>query len=195
MLVDPITAPTSTSLKGRPAPHQSSRMFRSPGCHPHSSRRVGHARCGRASRRRPHRWRDTRSTAPTRAGRSSHRRRPSFFVSTSLTLPGFLLPHALIRDRGVLQKMNFHRRPSQVFRQRRVLYERFRSNRALSPNTIARASCAGRGAASSRLRTPVVDAAPRRRIAGHLVRVLTSPISAAPAAAASSSALAGSSLA
>lgn len=40
-----------------------------------------------------------------------------------LTLQGFLLPKALIKDRTIVQDKNFHGRASATFRYRRVLYE------------------------------------------------------------------------
>jgi hypothetical protein len=46
----------------------------------------------------------------------------------ALTLQGFLLPSALLKDRTVLQEKGFHGSPAAVFRYRRVLYEHFATN-------------------------------------------------------------------
>ena len=54
-----------------------------------------------------------------RTGRESRLRR----LGRALTLHGFLLPDALIRDRITVQSKGFHGKASAVFRYRRVLYE------------------------------------------------------------------------
>jgi galactofuranosylgalactofuranosylrhamnosyl-N-acetylglucosaminyl-diphospho-decaprenol beta-1,5/1,6-galactofuranosyltransferase len=59
------------------------------------------------------------------------RRRPESKLRVlvrALTLQGFLLPQALLKNRVLLQEKAFHGSPASVFRYRRVLYEHFPSN-------------------------------------------------------------------
>jgi galactofuranosylgalactofuranosylrhamnosyl-N-acetylglucosaminyl-diphospho-decaprenol beta-1,5/1,6-galactofuranosyltransferase len=59
------------------------------------------------------------ATRPDRTRREGAGRR----LLRLLTLQGFLLPGALLKDRTIVQDKNFHGRASAAFRYRRVLYE------------------------------------------------------------------------